>query len=99
MAVGYCIARKRPRWARSSGARLSDVLALEQDTAAGHLVARVAHQRVGERALAGAVRPHDRVHFAGRDRQRQALDNLLALDLDPQVFDSAALPRSCPSTF
>src|SRR3972149_1744533 len=41
------------------------VLALEIDVAGGDLVARVAHEGVGERALAGAVRPHDGVHLAG----------------------------------
>ena len=41
------------------------VAALESHFPARDLVARAARQRVGEGALAGAVRPHDRVHLAG----------------------------------
>jgi hypothetical protein len=46
------------------GIHLEQVLALEQNLAAGDDVFRVAGQRARERALAGAVGPHDGVHLA-----------------------------------
>ena len=58
------------------GAGLGDVLAVEEDLPLGHLVGRVAGDRVGERRLAGAVRPHDRVHLVRVDREVDALDDL-----------------------
>ena len=54
-------------------AQLEDVDALPDDLAAGDLVGRVAHQRVGQRGLARAVAAHDRVDLAladGRGRCR-----------------------------
>ena len=70
------------------GLQLDDVLAVEQDLALGDLVGRVAHQRVGERALAGAVRPHDRVHLVRVDREVDAADDLGAvLDRHVEVPD------------
>ena len=69
-----------------------DVLALEEDAAAGDGVAWVAHERVGECALAGAVGPHDRVHLAGGHAQRQAVNDRFAGDSDVQVFDLEESP-------
>ena len=57
---------------------LEDVLALVADAALGDLVARVAGDDVGQRALAGAVRPHQRVDLALVDGQVDALEDLLA---------------------
>ena len=51
---------------------LGDVLAVEEDLALGHLEVRVAHDRVGERRLAGAVRAHQRVELARADVQVDA---------------------------
>ena len=80
IAVGYWNARNRPALARSSGARRQDALPVQQDIAARHLVVRVAGDGVGQRALAGAVRPHQRMHFALADGQVDALQDRLAFD-------------------
>ena len=69
------------------GRHLQQVLALEQDLAAGDFVAGLAGDDVGERRLAGAVRPHDRVHLALVHRERQPVENLALLDTDLQIFD------------
>ena len=69
-----------------SGA-LRDVLALEEDLAAGDLVRRVTHQRVGKRRLARAVRAHDRVNLVQVHREVDALDDLGAvLERDAQIL-------------
>ena len=39
-----------------------------------------------QRRFAGAVRPHDRVHFALVHGQRQPVEDLALLDTDLQVF-------------
>src|SRR4029078_11428214 len=69
------------------GGGLGDVLALEGDRALGHLGRRVAHDHVGERRLAGAVRAHQGVHFALLDVEVEAFEDLLVLDLHVQVAD------------
>ena len=46
------------------GPHLNDVLPVEQDLAARDLVGRVAHDRVGQGGLAGAVRAHDGMRLA-----------------------------------
>src|SRR6478672_11840054 len=66
---------------------LGDVLALEGDLALGDLVAGVAHDRVGQRGLAGPVRAHQRVDLALRHLQVDALEDLAILDADVQVLD------------
>src|SRR4051794_37578963 len=66
---------------------LGDVLTLEGDRAIGHLEARVAHDRVGESGLAGAVRPHQRVDAAAVDVEADALEDLLVLGGHVQVAD------------
>ena len=58
------------------GAQLQDVAALPRDLAAGHDIGRVAHQRVGERRLARAVRAHDRVDLALADVEVDPLEDL-----------------------
>ena len=63
ISSGYWKARNRPLAARSSGARLEHVLAVEQHLAFGHLVVVLAGEHVGERRLARAVRAHDGVHL------------------------------------
>ena len=69
------------------GGGLGDVGAVEADRALGHLEARVAHDRVGERRLAGAVRPHQRVHLASAHLEVEALEDLLLLGGYVQVLD------------
>ena len=64
-----------------------DVAAIEVDRPAGHLVARVTHDRERERALPRAVRAHDRVDLAAADRQVDAVEDRLLVDLDVEVLD------------
>ena len=88
IACGYWKARKRPRCARSSAPSSVRSLAVEEDLALGHLVRRMAHERVGERRLAGAVRPHDRVLLPEIDLEVDTLDDLGAvLQSDVQIPD------------
>src|SRR5690606_27550666 len=63
------------------------VLAVEGDRASGDLVALAPGQDVAQRRLAGAVGPHQRVHLAGLQLQRQALEDFLAGDAGVEVFD------------
>jgi hypothetical protein len=67
---------------------LQDRLAVQEDVALGDLVGRVAHERVGERGLAGPVRAHDRVYLICVHRQVEAADDLgPVLGGDMQVLD------------
>ena len=59
---------------------------LEKNLALGHLKALVARQHRGQRALARAVRPHDRMDLAGTHRQIDSLQYLLAVDSGMQIF-------------
>jgi hypothetical protein len=71
------------------GLHLEQVLAVSVGRAAGHLVAVAARQHIGQRRLARAVRPHDRMHLARLDGQVDALEDglVLFLELDVQVLD------------
>jgi hypothetical protein len=70
------------------GACLGDVHTVEQDLAARDLVGGVAGDRVGERRLAGAVRPHDRVHLTRGDLQVDASDNRRpVLERDVEILE------------
>ena len=70
------------------GAELGQVLAVEEDLALRDLVRRMAHQRVRERRLPGAVRPHDRVLLPEIDLEVDTLDDLGAvLQRDVQIPD------------
>ncbi len=66
---------------------LGDVLAAERDLAVGDLVAGVAHDRVGQRGLAGPVRAQQGVHLALGHVEVDALEDLAVLDADVQVLD------------
>ena len=66
---------------------LQQVLAPEQDFAAGDFIAGLAGDDVRQRRFAGAVRPHDRVHLARVHRQRQPVEDLTLLDTNLQIFD------------
>src|SRR6267378_393782 len=47
----------------------------------------MARQHLGERALPGAVRPHDGVHLAGADRQIDPTQDLGPRDRDVEALD------------
>ena len=70
------------------GVHLDEVLAVEQDLALRDLVQRVAHERIGERRLAGPVRAHDRVHLVRVHGEVDALDDLgSVLERDVQILE------------
>ena len=56
------------------------IFAIHREGSGCHLVIGMASQHFGERALAGAIRPHDGVDFATRHLQAQPADNLLVGD-------------------
>ena len=58
-----------------------------EDASARDRVAVAACQRIGKRALAGAVRAHHGMHLAFRDLKVEPVQNFLVIDLDVQVFD------------
>src|SRR6476469_114305 len=64
-----------------------NALAVEQHIALGDLVVVLAGQHIGKGRLAGTVRAHDGGNLALLDRQRQAVEDFLVLDLDMQIFD------------
>ena len=55
---------------------LKDALAIIEDIALGHFIIAAARQDVGQRRLAGAVRPHDGSNFTGLHGQVQTTDDL-----------------------
>ena len=63
-----------------------EVLALEQDLAAGDFIARLAGDDMGQRRFAGAVRPHDRVDLARIHGERQPVEDFALLDTNLQIF-------------
>ena len=53
----------------------------------GHFIARPPAEHIGERRLARAVRPHDRMDLAGRNGERQPVEDRLAGDGGVEVFN------------
>ena len=87
IACGYWNARKRPRCARSSASSSVTSSPSRRIWPSRDLVGGMAHERVGERRLAGAVRAHDRVHLVRVHGEVDALDDLGAvLERDVQVL-------------
>jgi len=64
-----------------------DLFAVEEGFAGLHGVVRVAGEDLGERALAGTVRPHDGVHFAFRDREGEILQDRAVADGGVEILD------------
>ena len=58
------------------------------DRASGHLVGRVAHDRVTEGALTGAVGAHQGMHLTTPDLQIDSLEDLSFLNSDMQILDN-----------
>src|SRR5258708_30229400 len=75
------------------GLERKDVPLPVADAAGGDLVLGVAHQGVGQRALAGAVGAHQGVDFSLADGQGHAAEDHLALDAGMEVanFENARL--------
>ncbi len=94
IATGYWKAMKRPALARSSGAASVMSSPSKLDRAGGDLERGVAHDRVGERGLAGAVGAHQGVDLAAWDLEVEALEDLLVLGADVEVGDLQIWHRS-----
>src|SRR5690606_25621145 len=67
--------------------KLKAVDAVEDNLPGGDVVIGVAHEHVGQRALAGAVRPHARVDLALTDGQVDTRENGLTLNIRVWVTD------------
>ena len=87
ISEGYWKPRKRPMRALTSAARGTMSWPLEVDVPLGYLILKVAHQGIGQGALAGAVRTHDGVNFAFGHLQVHALQDLFALNGNVQILD------------
>ena len=61
------------------------VAAVQLDSPAGYLVARMPHQGEAERALSGAVWAHQGVDFAAANLQAHAAEDRLLADAHVQV--------------
>ena len=70
-----------------------DIFAVHRDLALGDLVIGMAGHYFGERAFARAVRAHDRMHFAARNGQTQAADDLLVADRDMEIFNTKLIHK------
>src|SRR5215204_197623 len=78
--------KEHPELGPLVGLQLEDVLALEGYGASGHLITRMSHEHVGERALPRAVRAHDRMYLTLANLEIQALHYLLSVDLYVKIF-------------
>src|SRR5262245_17378138 len=65
--------------------KLEQILSQVDDLAFGHLVVRMPGENLGERALARAVRPHDRVNLTGLHREVEPFENLLSVNHCMQI--------------
>ena len=63
------------------------ILPVERHRALGHLIARPPAEHIGQRRLARAVRPHDRMHLARGHAERQAVEDRLVGDRRVEVFN------------
>ena len=85
--MGYWKQRNRPEAGPRVRGQREQILAAEGHGAAGDDVLGMAHERVRERALARAVRTHERMDLALRDLEVDALEDLLALDGRVEALD------------
>ena len=85
--LGVLESQEQPEFGPFVRLQRQQVLARKGHTATGDGVAGMTHQRVGQRRLARTVRAHQHMPLTLTDRQVDALEDLLALDLDPQVAD------------
>ena len=69
------------------GRHRQKVAAAEFDRAGSNLISGFAAQKIGQRRLAGAVRPHNRVDFALVDRQVEAFDDFPAGHAGMQILN------------
>ena len=69
------------------GCHREQVVTTVRDRALRDLVAFAAREHLHERALARAVRAHDGVHFAGRNLQAQAVEDLALAGAHMEIVD------------
>jgi hypothetical protein len=69
------------------GRQRGQIFALIQNAPARDLVTIASRERIRKRRFARAVRSHDGVHFARRNRQRDPFQDLLAVDRYVQVVN------------
>ena len=69
------------------GRQFQQIFAVVDNLAAGHRVQFAARQHLRQRALAGAVRAHDGVHFAGIHGEVDALQNFAIANRGVQIFN------------
>src|SRR5579864_3744065 len=74
------------------------VLAFVEHLALGHLVKRIAHQHVGERALPRPVGAHQGVDLSRAHGQVGPFEDHLILDLRPQILDHELGVHPSPPT-
>ena len=100
IAIGFWKARNRPALGALVGLEARTSSPSSRTLPLRDLVLGMAHQRVGQRALARAVAAHQRVHLARADGQVDPAQDLTPLDGDVQVLDfeqrRAAAPRAVP---
>ena len=85
--LGLLEGQEDPGLAADVGGPPGDVLAVEPDGSGGHLEGGVAEQHVGQRGLARAVGPHQRVHLSRSHGQVDALQDRLTLHRDMEALD------------
>ncbi len=86
ISTGYWNARKTPACARSSGGSASRSLPSKVAEPPVTSYAGISREHLRERALAGAVGPHDRVHFAGGDAERDPAEDVAIASLGVEVL-------------
>jgi hypothetical protein len=67
------------------GLHLQQVPAVVKHGAFGDLERRMSGEHLRQRALAGAVRPHHRMHFTGVDREIYAAEDGFAIDRGVEI--------------
>ena len=97
ISTGYWNARNMPSRARSSGASAVRSRPVEQHLALRDRHRRASGQHVRERALARAVRPHHRVHFARAHHQVDTAQDRGVAGAGVHVPRARAARPPCPS--
>ena len=89
---------KPPLAARSSGAMSRMFFHVQQHLAFGDFVVVLAGKYIGQGRFTRPVRAHDSRNLALFDRQGQAIEDLLVLNLDMQTFSLQETTRLHPHT-
>jgi hypothetical protein len=79
-------AEEQPRRGALVRLHREQVAAVERRAAFGHLIARPPAEHIGQRRLARAVRPHDRMHLARGHVRASAVEDRLVGDRRVEVL-------------